>query len=100
MPLIKSRSKAAFSANAEAEMAAGKPQRQAVAIAEDVKRRADDTHGGHGRKVARQKVVRLRAERAGDAIIALELPKAVQRRGHAQHSRQTAEERGECIEPR
>jgi hypothetical protein len=33
MPLIRSTSKKAFSANVEAEMAAGKPQKQAVAIA-------------------------------------------------------------------
>lgn len=33
MPLSKSKSKKAFSHNVKAEMAAGKPQRQAVAIA-------------------------------------------------------------------
>lgn len=40
MPLKKSASKPAFRANVKAEMAAGKPQKQAVAIAYAVKREA------------------------------------------------------------
>ena len=40
MPLTKSTSPAAFSKNVAAEMKAGKPQKQAVAIAYSVKRRA------------------------------------------------------------
>lgn len=40
MPLKKSTSKKAFSSNVKAEMKAGKPQRQAVAIAYSIKRRA------------------------------------------------------------
>ena len=40
MPLKKSKSKKAFSANIRAEMNAGKPQKQAVAIAYSVKRKA------------------------------------------------------------
>ena len=40
MPLIKSKSKEAFSKNVSAEMHAGKPQKQAVAIAYAVKRSA------------------------------------------------------------
>jgi hypothetical protein len=40
MPLVKSSSKKAVSTNIETEMAAGKPQKQAVAIALDVQRRA------------------------------------------------------------
>ena len=40
MPLKKSSSKKAFSANVRAEKHAGKPQRQAVAIAYAVKRKA------------------------------------------------------------
>jgi hypothetical protein len=40
MPLKKSASKPAFRANVKAEMAAGKPQKQAVAIAYSVKRSA------------------------------------------------------------
>lgn len=40
MPLCKSTSKGAFRKNIKAEMAAGKPQKQAVAIAYSVKRRA------------------------------------------------------------
>ncbi len=40
MPLKKSKSKAAFSANVKAEMNAGRPQKQAVAIAYSVQRKA------------------------------------------------------------
>lgn len=40
MPLKKTTSKPAFRANVKAEMAAGKPQKQAVAIAYAVKREA------------------------------------------------------------
>lgn len=40
MPLIKSKSKKAVKANIKKEMAAGKPQKQAVAIALSVARKA------------------------------------------------------------
>lgn len=40
MPLVKSQSKAAFRANVKAELATGKPQKQAVAIAYATKRAA------------------------------------------------------------
>ena len=40
MPLVRSSSKKAVSENIEKEMAAGKPQKQAVAIALSVQRRA------------------------------------------------------------
>ncbi len=40
MPLKKSKSKKAFSENVKTEMKAGKPQRQAVAIAYATKRKA------------------------------------------------------------
>jgi hypothetical protein len=40
MPLVKSASKKAFSKNVKAEMKAGKPQKQAVAIAYSEKREA------------------------------------------------------------
>jgi hypothetical protein len=40
MPLVKSTSKDAFRKNIKAEMAAGKPQKQSVAIAYAVKRKA------------------------------------------------------------
>ncbi len=40
MPLVKSASKKAFSANVKAERKAGKPVKQAVAIAFAVKRKA------------------------------------------------------------
>lgn len=39
MPLKHSKSKAAFKSNIKAEIKAGKPQKQAVAIAYSVKRR-------------------------------------------------------------
>ena len=40
MPLVKSSSKDAFRKNVKAEMASGKPQKQALAISYDVKRKA------------------------------------------------------------
>lgn len=40
MPLKKSTSKKAFASNVKAEIKAGKPQKQAVAIAYSVKRKA------------------------------------------------------------
>ena len=40
MPLVKSSSKNAFRKNIKAEMASGKQQKQALAIAYDVKRKA------------------------------------------------------------
>lgn len=42
MPLDPGKSRAAFSHNVETEMRAGKPQRQAVAIAYSERRRADN----------------------------------------------------------
>jgi hypothetical protein len=45
MPLKKSTSRKAFSSNIKAEIAAGKPQRQAVAIAYSVKRRVAGRKG-------------------------------------------------------
>ena len=42
MPLIKSKSDKAFEKNIKAEIAAGKPQKQAVAIAYSVKRKAEE----------------------------------------------------------
>ena len=42
MPLIKSKSDKAFQSNIKAEIAAGKPQKQAVAIAYSVKRKAEE----------------------------------------------------------
>jgi hypothetical protein len=40
MPLVKSSSKEAFKKNISQEIKAGKPQKQAVAIAYDIKRKA------------------------------------------------------------
>lgn len=40
MPLVKSKSEKAFAKNVKAEIKAGKPQAQAVAIAYQVKRKA------------------------------------------------------------
>jgi hypothetical protein len=48
MPLIKSKSEKAFKSNIKAEIAAGKPQKQAVAIAYDVQRRAPKKASGGG----------------------------------------------------
>lgn len=45
MPLVKSAGKKAFSKNVEREMADGKPQKQAVAIAYSVQRRARGQKG-------------------------------------------------------
>jgi len=45
MPLVKSASKKAFRANIKAEMRAGKPQKQSVAIAYAVKRKATGKKG-------------------------------------------------------
>ena len=46
MPLVKSKSKEAFKSNLKAELNAGKPVKQALAIAYDVKRRAPKKEGG------------------------------------------------------
>lgn len=46
MPLIKSKSDKAFSSNVEAEMNAGKPHDQALAIAYSVKNKAKYAKGG------------------------------------------------------
>lgn len=46
MPLTKSKSAKAFKENVKAEITAGKPQKQAVAIAYDVQRRAKKADGG------------------------------------------------------
>lgn len=45
MPLVKSPSKNAFRKNVKAEMASGKPQKQALAISYDVKRKASAKKG-------------------------------------------------------
>ena len=45
MPLVKSASKEAFRKNVKAEMAAGKPQKQAVAIAYSTQREAATKSG-------------------------------------------------------
>lgn len=46
MPLKRGTSKASFSANVKTEMAAGRPQRQALAIAYSEKRRSAKKSGG------------------------------------------------------
>jgi hypothetical protein len=46
MPLIKGKSERAFKQNIKTEIAAGKPQKQAVAIAYDVQRRAQGKKDG------------------------------------------------------
>ena len=52
MPLVKSKSKEAFSKNIAAEIKAGKPPRQAAAIAYSVKRSVEDEKGRPTRKAA------------------------------------------------
>jgi hypothetical protein len=46
MPLKKSKSREAFSKNVKAEIKAGKPQKQAVAIAYQIKRDAEHKRKG------------------------------------------------------
>ena len=46
MPLIKGKSEKTFKSNIRAEVAAGKPVKQAVAIAYNVKRRAEGAKEG------------------------------------------------------
>ena len=50
MPLVKSGSKAAVSENIRREMHAGKPQKQAIAIAMSVKRKYD-SHAHHQKEM-------------------------------------------------
>lgn len=51
MPLKSGKSRAAFSSNVETEMAVGKPQKQAVAIAYSEKRRSGGILSGrYGKK--------------------------------------------------
>ncbi|MEI7507828.1 MAG: hypothetical protein WCJ62_00010 [Flavobacterium sp.] len=50
MPLVKSTSKNAFRKNIKAEVAAGKPVKQAVAIAYSTKRSAASKKGGMSKK--------------------------------------------------
>jgi hypothetical protein len=50
MPLVKSPSKEAFRKNVKAEVAAGKPVKQAVAIAYSVKRDATQKAPAKGKK--------------------------------------------------
>ncbi len=49
MPLTKSKSDKAVGKNIKAEMKAGKPQKQAIAIALDVQRRAKGKSRGRGK---------------------------------------------------
>lgn len=46
MPLVKSKSSRAFEKNVRTEIASGKPQKQALAIAYDVQRKAKKAGGG------------------------------------------------------
>lgn len=50
MPLKHSKSEKAFKSNVKAEMKAGKPQKQAVAIAYSVKREAEHKRNPKGKK--------------------------------------------------
>jgi len=63
MPLIKGKSEKAFKQNIKAEIAAGKPQKQAVAIAYDVQRRAQSKKDGGNVSLAIGRGEKLPAER-------------------------------------
>jgi len=63
MPLIKGKSEKAFKQNIKAEIAAGKPQKQAVAIAYDVQRRAQGKKDGGNVSLAIGRGEKLPAER-------------------------------------
>ena len=52
MPLKKGKSEKSFKSNIKTEMNAGKPQKQAVAIAYSMKRDADDKRKPKGKKLA------------------------------------------------
>jgi len=52
MPLIKSTSKQAFEKNISREVAAGRPVKQAVAIAYSEKRNAQQEHSSHSAEMA------------------------------------------------
>lgn len=67
MPLIKGKSEKAFKSNLKAEMAAGKPQKQALAIAYDVKRRSKKEGGAVHDDVAEDKKLIKKAFKMHDA---------------------------------
>jgi hypothetical protein len=67
MPLIKSKSKKAFSENVATEMKAGKPQKQAVAIAYSVKRKAHKKGGAIHSDEAEDKKLIKKAFKMHDA---------------------------------
>lgn len=66
MPLIKSPSKAAVGPNIEREIAAGKPRKQAIAIALSVQRRAGGGRPQDGPDVAPRRRGGLNNLRPGD----------------------------------
>ena len=61
MPLERSTSKKAFGHNVEAEMHAGKPQKQALAIAYSEKRQAAKKHVTHKRAANNKKDMAIHA---------------------------------------
>ena len=79
MPLIKGKSEKAFKSNIKAEIAAGKPQKQAVAIAYDVKRRAERMKDGGNVSLAIGRGEKLPAEK-GAGLTA---------KGRAKYNRET-----------
>lgn len=64
MPLIRSKSKKAFEENMKAEMQAGKPQNQALAIAYDMKRRAGKRKMAEGGDVKSSEIQAVRNKEA------------------------------------
>jgi len=84
MPLIKSTSKQAFGENIKTEMAAGRPQKQAVAIAYSEKRAAEHKHhSSHSKQ---------RSEHYHSRIAATEVRPSAARMTRAEHQLNNNEE--------
>jgi len=92
MPLIKSKSKPAFSKNVEAEMHAGKPQKRALAIAYSIKRRAP-------KKMAKGGSVEGRADISDHKITADSSTEESQRMRHGEGTSRKQELRAASSRP-
>lgn len=71
MPLIKSQSKKAFEHNLKAELQAGKPQDQALAIAYSTKRDAAKRHYANGGQIPPDKVATLQEKHPKSIVEAI-----------------------------